>query len=45
VLLNGLPYEARWDTEGASPAAEAADPADSPWTPLFTIPGEPGNSG
>lgn len=45
VLLNGLPYEARWDTEGASPAAEAADPADSPWTPLFTIPGEPANRG
>jgi chitinase len=41
VLLNGLPYEAKWTTEGASPAAEAVDPSASPWQPLFNIPGEP----
>ena len=41
VLLNGLPYEAKWTTEGASPAAEAVDPSASPWLPLFNIPGEP----
>jgi chitinase len=41
VVLNGLPYEAKWTTEGASPAAEAVDPSASPWLPLFNIPGEP----
>jgi len=41
VLLNGLPYEAKWTTEGASPAAEAVDPSASPWQPLFNLPGEP----
>jgi chitinase len=45
VLLNGLPYEAKWDTQGASPAAEQSDPSASPWLPLFNIPGEPTNSG
>jgi chitinase len=41
VLFNQLPYEAKYDTQGASPAAEAADPPASPWQPLFNIPGEP----
>lgn len=41
VLLNGLPYQAKWTTQGASPAAEAVDPSASPWQPLFNIPGEP----
>ncbi|MGH8996713.1 MAG: hypothetical protein ACRDYB_11885, partial [Acidimicrobiales bacterium] len=44
VLFNGLPYQAKYSTEGASPAAEATDPPASPWTPLFTIPGEPKGS-
>jgi chitinase len=41
VLLNGLPYQAKWASLGASPASEAADPSASPWQPLFSIPGEP----
>jgi chitinase len=44
VLLNGLPYEAKWATEGASPSAEAVDPGASPWQPLFNVPGEPAQS-
>jgi len=44
VLFDQLPYEAKWDTQGASPAAEPADPSASPWLPLFNIPGEPAQS-
>lgn len=42
VLYRGLPYQAKWVNQGVSPAGEAADPAGSPWRPLFRIPGEPG---
>jgi chitinase len=41
VLFDGLPYQAKWYNTGESPAAEASDPTGSPWSPLFTIPGEP----
>jgi chitinase len=41
VLYQGLPYEAKWYNQGASPGEEAADAFDSPWEPLFTYPGEP----
>jgi chitinase len=41
VLFDGLPYQAKWYNSGDSPAAEPSDPSGSPWTPLFTIPGEP----
>ena len=41
VLLDGLPYQAKWYNTGDSPAAEATNPSGSPWSPLFTIPGEP----
>jgi chitinase len=44
VLYQGLPYAAKWYNEGASPAEEAADPSDSPWQPLFTLPGEPASN-
>jgi chitinase len=44
VLYAGLPYEARWYNTATSPAAESADPPSSPWTPMFTIPGEPSGS-
>ena len=44
VLLDGLPYQAKWYNTATSPAAEATNPSGSPWTPLFTIPGEPANS-
>jgi chitinase len=41
VTWQGLPYEAKWSNEGATPADAAGDPYGSPWKPLFTIPGEP----
>jgi cellulose synthase/poly-beta-1,6-N-acetylglucosamine synthase-like glycosyltransferase/chitodextrinase len=41
VLYHGLPYQAKWVNQGVSPASQAADPAGSPWRPLFRIPGEP----
>ena len=44
VLLDGLPYQAKWYNTADSPAAEATNPSGSPWSPLFTIPGEPANA-
>lgn len=41
VLFEGLPYEARWVTQGDAPQTLYPVDVDSPWTPLFTIPGEP----
>lgn len=41
VLLDGLPYEAKWFTRGEPPEEQAANLWNSPWLPLFTIPGEP----
>jgi chitinase len=34
VLFNGLPYQAKWWTQGDSPAAASSNPTGSPWTPL-----------
>jgi chitinase len=34
VLFDGTPYEAKWWSQGDSPAASSADPSGSPWTPL-----------
>lgn len=34
VLLNGIPYQAKWWTQGDSPAASAANPDSSPWKAL-----------
>jgi cellulose synthase/poly-beta-1,6-N-acetylglucosamine synthase-like glycosyltransferase/chitodextrinase len=45
VTYHGLPYEAKWGNQGVSPAGQAADPAGSPWRPLFRIPGEPTSPG
>ncbi len=41
VLLNGLPYQAKWNTKGESPSTEFPTDADDPWQPLFRVPGEP----
>jgi len=41
VLVDGLAYEAKWFTRGDPPQEQAANVWDSPWLPLFTIPGEP----
>jgi chitinase len=40
VLYLGLPYKAKYLTQGDVPDGFISDPA-SPWTPLYTIPGEP----
>jgi chitinase len=40
VLVNGLPYQAKWYNQGTDPAA-SIDQSASPWQPLFTVPGEP----
>ena len=34
VLFNGIPYQAKWWTQGDSPAATKANPDSSPWSPL-----------
>jgi chitinase len=34
VMFDGLPYEAKWWTQGQSPAAASSNPDSSPWTPL-----------
>lgn len=34
VLFNGVPYQAKWWNQGASPAAASSNPDGSPWTPL-----------
>jgi chitinase len=34
VLFNGVPYQAKWWNQGASPAAASSNPNGSPWTPL-----------
>jgi len=44
VIYNGLGYQAKWASQGASPADAVNDPGGSPWSPLYSIPGEPGTS-
>jgi hypothetical protein len=43
-MYNGLGYQAKWANQGASPADALNDPGGSPWSPLYSIPGEPGAS-
>jgi chitinase len=40
VLHHGLPYEAKWWTEGDPPDADVPNEWDIPWRPLFARPGE-----
>ncbi|MDT0274651.1 chitinase [Blastococcus goldschmidtiae] len=44
VLLDGLPYEARWASRGAPPGTLFPIGSDEAWEPLFTIPGQPAGS-
>jgi chitinase len=44
VLYEGLPYQAKYYNKATSPGQENADPDTSPWSPLFTVPGEPTDS-
>ncbi len=36
-----LPYQARWSTQGDAPSTQFPVDADSPWQPMFQVPGEP----
>jgi chitinase len=40
VLHRGLPYEAKWWTEGDRPDAEVDNEWETPWKPLFASPDE-----
>ncbi len=44
VVLDGLPYEARWASRGETPGTLFPVGADEAWEPLFTIPGQPAGS-
>jgi chitinase len=44
VEFDGLPYQARWYTQGEQPLAQLPSDPSAPWEPLFKYPGEP-NSG
>lgn len=39
--FQGLPYQARWYTQGEQPLAELPSDPSAPWEPLFKYPGEP----
>lgn len=41
VLYRGLPYEAKWYSEGEAPPSEPEGSQSTPWKPLYKIPGEP----
>ncbi len=41
VLRDGLPYVAKWYSKGDDPLAAADGSASSPWSPAYTLPGEP----
>ena len=42
VLYGGLPFEAKWYSQGVAPDTNLPESSGSPWLPLFTLPGEPG---
>ena len=41
VEVDGLGYVARYSNSGSNPSATIANSTQSPWIPLFQIPGEP----
>jgi chitinase len=41
VLYQGLPFQAKWYSQGAVPDTGLPASQQSPWLPLFTFPGEP----
>ena len=45
VSFDGLPYQARWYTQGDQPLDALPGNPSSPWEPLFTAPGEPTDTG
>jgi chitinase len=44
VSFQGLPYQARWYTQGEQPLAELPADTSAPWEPLFKYPGEPAST-
>jgi chitinase len=44
ILFEGLPFEARWPSQGEVPPTLFPVGPDSGWAPLFTIAGEPSGS-
>ncbi|HEX3737216.1 MAG TPA: chitinase [Solirubrobacterales bacterium] len=45
ATFRGLPYQARWYTQGEQPLAELPVDPSAPWEPLFKYPGEPTTTG
>ncbi len=45
VEFKGLPYQARWYSLGTQPVDLLPGDPNSPWTPLFSAPGEPNDTG
>ena len=43
VLYGALPFEAKWYSQGVAPDTNLPESSQSPWLPLFAIPGEPGS--
>ncbi len=41
VSFDGLPYQARWYTQGDQPLDDLPSDPGTPWQPLFKFPGEP----
>ena len=41
VSFEGLPYQARWYTQGNQPLERLPADPGTPWQPLFKFPGEP----
>lgn len=41
VLYDGLPYEAKYYSDGEPPPSEPEGSQTTPWKPLYKIPGEP----
>jgi chitinase len=37
AIFDGVPYQAKWWTQGDSPAAASSNPDSSPWTPLTIV--------
>jgi chitinase len=44
VSFDGLPYEAKWYTHGDPPSGTLPADPNSPWQPMYTVPGEPGST-
>jgi chitinase len=41
ITYDGLPFQAKWYTQGDQPTTALPATSQVPWTPLYTLPGEP----